>query len=104
MQTSFMVNAKRRAAPRPEAGYMSVQRCGLVSASIIPPVKPRRKREDLLAGVSLKRIQKTSVYYAVSPTGGLESGFGVSFSSCFLLDCVYVRHTKGSWSSILSKV
>lgn len=83
---------------------MSVQRGGLVSASVTPPVKTRRKREDLLAGVPLKRIQKTSICYAVSPTGGLESGVGVSFRSCFLLDFVDVRYTKGSWSSILSKV
>lgn len=66
--TSLTVNAERRAAPRPEAGYMTIQRCRLASASVIPPVKPRREREDLLSRISLKRIQKTSIYYAVSPT------------------------------------
>ena len=68
-----MVNTEHRAAHKPEAGgwvhglMTSVWQWGLAFALIILPVTPRRKREDLLVGVSLERIAKSSIYYVVPP-------------------------------------
>lgn len=93
-----MVNPGGKAVDKPEAGscktraYGECLKMGLASPLSIS--KPRRNREDFFTGVSLKRMQKTSVFFVVSPARGLKSGFWVSSCSGFPFICVYVRQAK----------